>query len=113
VTLLLAQPPDGALDQSVQLICSAVDGLVNSCGLVSDRDGLAALDSGFHQATHFAMAALLVAVLIAQMDLHSRDLIAESAQGALHNATELIGQRLATFNIVIGVDLDLHRILFQ
>jgi hypothetical protein len=108
---VIAQPPDSALDQSVQLICSAVDGLVQACGLVSDRDGLAAFDSGFHHATHFVMAALLVAVLIAHMDLHSRDLIAESAQGAFHYATTLIGQHLATFNIMIGVDLDMHGIL--
>jgi hypothetical protein len=34
--------------------------------------------------------------------------IAESAQGALHYATDLIGQRLATFDVSVGIDLDLH-----
>ena len=49
--------------------------------MVRDRDRLAAFEAGFHHATHVVMAAFLVAVLIAQVDLHSRDLIAESAQG--------------------------------
>ena len=110
-TLLIAQPPEGALDQSGQLICSAVDGLVQGRGLVSDRDGLAAFEAGFHHATHVVIAALLVAVLIAQVDLHSRDVIAESAQGALHYATDLSGQRLVTFDVMVGIDLDLHGVL--
>jgi len=99
---LIAQPPEGALDQSGQFICSAVDGLVQARGLVSDRDGLAAFDSGFHHATHFVIAALLVAVLVAQMDLHSRDVIAESAQGAPHYAIDLSGP-LMNFDVVTGV----------
>jgi hypothetical protein len=32
-----------ALDQSVQLICCAIDGLVCGCGTVSDRNGLPAV----------------------------------------------------------------------
>jgi hypothetical protein len=82
--------------------------LVQARGLVSDRNGLATFDAGFHHATHFVSAALFVAVLIAQVDLYSRDVIAKSAQGALYDATELSGQCLASFNITVGVDLDLH-----
>jgi hypothetical protein len=105
---LIAQPPEGALDQSGQLICSAVNGLVQGRGLVRDRDGLAAFEAGFHHATHVLIAALLFAVLIAQVDFHSRDVIADSAQGTLHDATDLSGQRLATFDVTVGIDLDLH-----
>jgi len=43
----MALPSEGALDQSGQLICSAVDGLVQGRCLVSDRDGLAAFEADF------------------------------------------------------------------
>ena len=57
------------------------------------------------------MADLLVAVLVAQVDLHSHDVIAESAQGPLHYATDLSSQRLAIFDVVTGVYLNLHGFL--
>jgi hypothetical protein len=108
---LIAQPPESALDQSGQLIRSAVNGLVQGRSLVSDRDRLVAFEAGFHRAMH-VIAALLFAVLITQMDLHSRDVIADSTQGILHYATDLNGQRLMTFDITVGIDLDLHGVLF-
>jgi hypothetical protein len=111
VILLLAQPPEGVLNQSGQLSCGVVDGLVQGRGLVRDRDGLAAFETGFHHATYGVMAALLVAVFVAQVDLHSCDVIAESAQGTLHYATNVSGARLVNFDVVTGVYLDLHGVL--
>jgi hypothetical protein len=111
VTLFLAKPPDGVLDQSGQLIPGAVDGLVYGRGLVSDRDGLPALQAGFHHATHRVMADLLVAVLVTQVDFQPRDVMAESAQGTFHYATDLSGQGLVTFDVVTRVYLNLHGVL--
>jgi hypothetical protein len=111
VTLLLALPPEGVLNQSGQLICSAVNGFVQSSCMVRDRDGLAPFEAGFQHATHGVMADLFVAVLVAQMDLYSRDVIAESAQGALHDTINLSGQRLMNFDVVSGVYLYLHGVL--
>jgi hypothetical protein len=108
---LIVQPPESALDQSGQLIRSAVNGLVQGRSLVSDRDRLVAFEADFHRTTH-VIAALLFAVLITQVDLHSRDVIADSAQSTLDYVTDLSGQRLVTFNITVGVDLDLHGVLF-
>jgi hypothetical protein len=45
------------------------------------------------------------------MDIHSRDVIAEMAQSTLHCATDLSGQSLVTFDVMVGVDLDLHGVL--
>jgi hypothetical protein len=42
------------------------------------------------------------------MDLYPRDVIAHSAQCILHNAPDLVGQRLMAFDGVVGIDLDLH-----
>jgi len=107
-TFLITQPPERTLDQSGQLICSTVDGLVQGRGPVSDRDGRAAFEASLHHAPHVVIAALLVAVLVAQVDLHSRDVIADSAQGILHYATDLSTQRLVTCDVTVGIDLDLH-----
>lgn len=54
---------------------------------------LAAFESGFQHATHGVVADLFVTVLVAQMNLHSRDVIAESAQDARHDASDLGDQR--------------------
>jgi hypothetical protein len=110
VTFFNALSSEGALDQSGQLTCSAVDSLGHGCFLVSDRDGLAAFEAGFHHAALVVLGAL-VAALVAQVDLHSRDVIAEMAQSTLHYATDLSGQSLVTFDVMVGIDLDLHGVL--
>jgi hypothetical protein len=74
VSLLIAQPSEGALDQSGQLICSAFDGLVQGLCLVSDRDGLAAFKAGFHHAALVVLGTLMAA-LVAYVDFHSRDVL--------------------------------------
>jgi hypothetical protein len=66
---------------------------------------------GFDFAAHFVIAALLVAVLIAQVDIHLCDVIAESAESILYYVTYLCNQRLMAFDVVIGIDLDLHGVL--
>jgi hypothetical protein len=108
---LIPQPPEGALNHSNQLVRGTVDGFVQGHGLVSDRDRLAAFEAGFNHAAYVVIAALLVAVLIAQVDFHSCDVIADFAQGTLHYATDLMGQRVVTFDVMVGIDLDLHSIL--
>jgi hypothetical protein len=104
----MVQPSEGALDQSGHLIRSTVNGLVQGRCLVSDRDGSLAFEVGFHHAAYVVIAALLGAVLIAQVDFYLRNVIAESAQGTLHDATNLSGQRLVTFDVMVSIDLDLH-----
>jgi hypothetical protein len=110
VTFFNALPSEGALDQSGQLTGSAVDSLDHRGFLVSDRDGLAAFEAGFHHAA-LVVLSTLVAALVAQVDLHSRDVIAEMAQSTLHYAADLSGQSLATFDVMVGIDLDLHGVL--
>jgi len=77
VILLIVQSPEGALNQSGQLISSAIDGLVHTRGLMRNRNGLVAFEAGFHNAALVILAAL-VAVLIGQVDFHPRDMITES-----------------------------------
>jgi hypothetical protein len=110
VTLLIVLSPEGVLDQSGQLIRSSVDGLVQGRCMVSDGDGLAGFEACFHHASLVVLTAF-VAALVTQVDLHSRDVIADSAQRTLHYATDLSGQRLVIFDVMVGIDLDLHGVL--
>ena len=98
------------LDQSGQLIGSAVNRLVYGRGVMRDRDRLMAFQAGFHHAALVVRAAF-VAALVGQVHLHSRDVIAESAQGIFHDATDLSGQGLVTCDVMVGIDLNLHGVL--
>jgi hypothetical protein len=121
VTFSIVQAPEGTLDQMGQLIYRAVDGLSQGVGLVSDRDGPVAFEARFHHAAYVVITALLAtltatllaAVLVAQMNLHPRDVPAEPAQGILHYATDMIGQRFAAFDVMVGIDLGLHDVMFS
>jgi hypothetical protein len=77
---------------------------------VSNRDGLASFEAGLHHATLFVLASL-IAVFVAQVNLHSRDVISDSDQGIFHCATDLSGQGLVAFDVMVGINLDLHGIL--
>jgi hypothetical protein len=68
---------------------------------------LAAFKASLHHAT-FVILAALRAAFVGQVDLHSRDVTAHSAQGILHYPPDLIGQRLLTFDCVVRIDLYLH-----
>jgi hypothetical protein len=107
----MVQSSEGALDQAGQLIRRAVNSLVQGRCLVNDRDRLAAFEAGFDHAAYIVIATLLGAVLIAQVDFDLRNVIAEPAQGILHDATDLSGHCLVPFDIMVGIDLDLHGIL--
>ncbi len=77
------QPAEGMLDQSGKLVGSTVNGLVQGSRLVSDRDGLAAFEASFHHAA-LVLVAAFAGIFVAQVHLHSRDVIAESPEGILH-----------------------------
>jgi len=51
--------------------------------LISDRDRLTTFEADVHHAAHVVIPGLLVTVLIAQVDVHEGDVIAESAQSIL------------------------------
>jgi hypothetical protein len=66
---------------------------------MGDRDGLTALEAGLDHAAHGFMARFLVAVLVAQVDFYPRNVVAESAQSALHVAGDPIGESLVNFDV--------------
>jgi hypothetical protein len=54
----------------------AFDRLLHSCGLVSHSDRLPSLKTSFHHAA-FLVLTSLIAVLVTQVNLHSRDMVAD------------------------------------
>jgi hypothetical protein len=107
VICLVVQPTKGALDQPGQILRSAIDSLVKGLCLVSDSHGLASFEASFQHATFFVLAAL-IAVFVAQVDLHSCEVVAISSQGICHYATDLSCQRLVAFDVMVGINLNLH-----
>src|ERR1039458_2920766 len=91
-------------------MCSALDSLVKDRCLVSDRDRLPSFKTGFHH-TALVVRAVLIAVLVAKVDFHSRDVIADSAQGMFHYSTDVSAQRLMAFDVMIRINLYLHGVL--
>jgi len=106
---VIVEPPERALNQSGQFVGSAADGLVHGRCLVSDRDGRAAFEAGFHHAVFVALA-VLMALFVAQVNFHPRDVSAEPAQGTLHSSVDMSAERLVSSNVVVGIDLDLHNV---
>lgn len=102
--LAIAQPPEGAVEETLQLFGGAVDGLLESGRLMADRDRLEADETGLQQAALILGAGFSVAVLVAEVDLHPCDVLAETVQGLPHYGFDLLGQRVVAFDVTIGVD---------
>jgi hypothetical protein len=64
-------------------MCSSVGSLVQGGCLLCDRDWLPSFKAGFHH-TALVVRATLIAVFVGQVDLYSRYMITESAQGIFH-----------------------------
>jgi len=90
VTRLIVLAPEDALDHSGQLMGGVVHCLVQGRCLVGDRDGLAAFQSGFDHAA-FVVRTVLIAVHVAQVYFHSRDVFTGPAERLLHNAADMFG----------------------
>jgi hypothetical protein len=58
-------------------MCRAFDRLIHSCSLVSHGDRLPSFKTSFHHAA-FLVLASLITVLVAQVNLHSRDMVADA-----------------------------------
>jgi hypothetical protein len=110
LTHMIALPPERTLDQSRHFACSAVDSFVQSRRVVSDHYRLLTLEAGFDHAALIVRAALL-SVLVAEVDFHTGDPIAESIQGTLDHTCEPCGQRLMPFDVIGGIDLNSHGFL--
>jgi len=64
--------------------------------------------AGFHDAPLIVIAGLRTAALVAGMDLHASDPLAEPTQRALYRVLDLSGQFVTAPDVVVRVDLDVH-----
>jgi hypothetical protein len=72
-----------------------------------DGGGLATLETSLHH-TAFVAPAVLVTVLVAEVDFHPCDPFVESAQNVIHYIPNVGGKILSAFDIVVRIDLNLH-----
>jgi hypothetical protein len=103
------QLPQGAFNGAFQLSSSPLDYVVHIRSRVRNGGWLTPLEASLHHAVLVVLTDL-VAVLVTQVNFHSCDLIAKSAQGVGYRALDVARERFVPFDGVIGVDLDLHRV---
>lgn len=108
MAFFFSEPPNGAGDQSGQLVGRTVNRLMQGRRVMGDRNWLMVTEPGFHSAAHIFWAGLWP-VLISQMNFHSRDALTDMLKRTLHDATYMGRKCLAARNVVVGIDLDLHR----
>src|SRR5690606_2277351 len=101
-----------ALEGSLQLVRGAADGLVDVVCVVGDGRRGAPFDAGFHHAALVAGARLL-AVLVAEVHLDAGDAAREMAQGVADDLLHVRGELLATFDVVVRIESDLHNFLSE
>ncbi len=75
--------------------------------MLSHNLRLVSFNTGFQNATLVVRAAFVGAVF-SQMDLDAGDVTAVTTQGGLNFASGPSRQRLVTFDVMVGIDLDLH-----
>jgi hypothetical protein len=79
--LVLALAPDDAFEDAFELAGGTIERIGHRRGAVADGGGLAAFETGLHDALDVVGAAL-ARVLVAQVHFDPGDLLAEAAEGA-------------------------------
>jgi hypothetical protein len=99
------------------LIYRTIDGLNQVVSLVSNRDGPAAFETHYHHTAYVFITASFCPPSCrcpGRSDGPSPggNVFAEPAQDILHQATDVINQRLVTFDIImVGMNPDLHDVM--
>ena len=96
------------VDRTDHLVGGATHRLVHRGRVIRHGYRRSSLKPCLHDATHLQATDFLVAVLIAEMDIHTRDAILDSSQAVLHDVRDPMGQRLAAVDVVVGTYQDLH-----
>ncbi len=109
-TLMVPQPLHCVFEQTFQFFRSAINGLFDRGRLIRDRDGFASFHACFDHAT-FVRAPAFLAVLIAEVDFDAGDMFRQVAERVFHNSFGLLVKFGAAFDIVVCVNLDLHKML--
>ena len=104
---LVVKSAERGLDQALQLADGAIDRRFYRSRIVGDGNRLAAGETRFHYAA-LVVTAALAAVLVAEVDFHPRDALLVSAERGCDDGADIIGERFASFDVVIRVDLNLH-----
>jgi hypothetical protein len=105
------QTTEGAFQRPLELAGGAVHGLVDRRGVMRDGGRLMAFKASLHHAL-LVLGPALVAMFIAQVHLHSRDLPTEVSERGHDDAFDHGGQGLSTLDVVIRIQQDMHSFSF-
>jgi len=103
----IPQPPDRALQRSLQLVRRALDRLVQSRCCMFDGGGLATFETGLNHAV-LVIRTSLTSVYVTKVDFDSRDVIGTVGEGILHQSFDVGGQGITPVNGIVRTDLDVH-----
>jgi hypothetical protein len=87
-SLSVVQLPKGGFNGTYQLVDSTVDRLLQSRCLVAHRERLEPGETSLKEAALILCAGFLVAIFVAKVNFHPRDLIAEAFQAVFHYGLE-------------------------
>ena len=80
-----------AVERALELVGGTVDRLMHRACMVRDRARWTSFEARFHRAA-FVLAARLVAIFVADVDLDARDVRAHMAQGLLDDVLDVVGE---------------------
>jgi len=104
---MVMQPTKRFVQQTRQLLRGTLNGLVQSCSLVSDSQRLSTFKTGLQHATMILRTAF-AAIFVAQMNLYASHTLAEICQSLLKRRSHVRSQSLGALNVNVGVDLNFH-----
>jgi hypothetical protein len=100
--VLVAEPPEGALEGHCPRLGGASDRLWEGRRLMAHSHGQEAHETGLLPAA-LVVATALMAVLVAEAAFHSGDLAGEPAHGALHHGLDPVDQLVVRGTVAVGL----------
>jgi hypothetical protein len=108
-SFLMADLIHRAVDDRLQLVGRAADGVVDTGGMMRDGEGFQSAEPRFHRASELVVPVVLrCAVLIAEVDIDSRDLVLDVVNRALGDGFDKSGQPLTPIEVIVGAKENCH-----
>src|SRR5690606_2093952 len=104
---MTGQPSQLRVDLSRQLVGAFTYGLIQRRGIRGRGNRGAAIKPRLDHAA-FVILATFAAVLVAEMNIHAADAVAETIQRLLHDGTHVGRQRLMPLDVGVGVHVYFH-----
>jgi len=102
--------PEHGLELVFQLPARAIGGLTYTRSLFGYDDRIAASETCLDKAPDVGVTPLRIAVLIAEVDLDAGKLVAKSFDGTPDQGLYFEVERVASIDVAVRINLNLHRV---